>query len=375
MRGATRGIRRTAHPTVRRYKVWGAGILAMTACVLVLVAGLPPRGQADGADPTALRAVAPDVYESYLKGLLQLERGDRTRVEQSVRYLEATIAADRTFAPAYAQLAVAYQTLGSTATGARPVAEVQPRAAELARKALDLDPHLPAAHSGVASAFQQEWRWAEAEAAYRRALELDAQDPTTHARLAGLLTWRGRVGEGLAHARRAREIDPLNMDRTVHLGWLLYHARRYDEAIREFQTVLDVEPDHPSALWFRGFALIESSRLDEAVETLEHLVHVWERNPAALGLLARAYGSAGRRAEARDIVSELQTRQRAGYVPPAPFVHAYIGLGDRENAFAALERAYRERSNIVQFLKTHPLYDSLRDDPRFTQLLHRVGLD
>jgi tetratricopeptide (TPR) repeat protein len=161
----------------------------------------------------------------------------------------------------------------------------------------------------------------------------------------------------------------------VRLAWLLYHARRYDDAIRELQPVLDAEPDNKSAHWFRGFALIDSSRLDEAVETLERLTQAWDRNPAALGLLARAYGRAGRRESALEIVSELKARQLDGYVPPAPFIHAYVGLGDRENAFAALDRAYRERSNIMQLLKTHPLYDSLRDDPRFTELVHRVGFE
>jgi len=139
--------------------------------------------------------------------------------------------------------------------------------------------------------------------------------------------------------------------------------------------VLDAEPDRKSALWFLGFALLDSSRLHEAVRTLEHLVILWDRNPAALGLLARAYGRSGRRADALAIVEELKRRERASYVPPAPFVHAYVGLGDREKAFASLERAYQERSNIVQFLKTHPLYDSLRDDSRFAELLHRVGLE
>lgn len=356
--------------------LWRTCLYAASAVAcLVVFASSVSRQQPDSADVKAARPVRPEVYESYLKGLFHLVRGDGTSVEKSVNYLEATVAADRTYAPAYAGLAVAYQMLGSTATGVLPVAEVQPKAAAVARKALDVDPRLPAAHVGVASAYQQEWRWADAEAGYRRALKIDPRDATAHERLAHLLMWIGRTEEGLAHARLARELDPLTVGRTVTLGWLLYHARQYDEAIRELRTVLAANPDHRLALWFLGFALIDSARLEEAIQTLEHAVTVWDRNPAALGLLARAYGGAGRRRDALAIVDELKQRERTTYVPPAPFVHAYIGLQDRDKAFSALERAYSERSNIVQFLKTHPLYDALRDDARFADLVHRVGLE
>jgi Flp pilus assembly protein TadD len=348
---------------------------AMTAGAVVLVLGLIRPFWPGRAEPVTTHTVSPDVYEKYVTGLFHLDRGDKTNVEESVKYLEATVAADRNFLPAYTHLATAYDALGSTGTGARPVAEVQPKAMVLARRALELDPRSAEAQSALATAYLREWRWSEAEAGYRRALAIDPDDPATHEGIAELLVWRGQIDEGLAHARLARELDPLTVDRTVKLSWLLYHARRYDQAIRELRTVLGANPDHVHALWFLGFALIDSSRLEEAIRTLEHLVTVWDRNPAALGLLARAYGSAGRLADALAIVDELNRAQRAGYVPPAPFLHAYVGLGDRENAFAALERAYRERSHIVQFLRTHPLYDSLRDDSRFSQLIQRVGLE
>jgi tetratricopeptide (TPR) repeat protein len=205
-------------------------------------------------------------------------------------------------------------------------------------------------------------------------LEIDPNDATTHQRYAGLLVWRGRSEEGLEHARLARELDPLDVRLTTALGWFLYHTRHYDEAIRELRTVLAGAPDNVTALWFLGFALIDASRVDEGIQVLEGLVTIWDRNPAALGLLARAYGRAGRRPDAIAILDELKRRERVGYVPPAPFVHAYIGLDDRENALAALERAFRERANIMQFLLTHPMYDALRGDPRFLDLVRRVGL-
>jgi TolB-like protein len=322
---------------------------------------------------TTRRAVVPEAYESYLKGLFHLNQGPES-VETAVSEFEKATARDPSFAPAYAHLAAAYQALGGTSVGVLPVNEARPKAIAAANRALAIDPHVARAHAVLAFAHQQEWRWQEAEAAYRRAIEIDPSDAVAHAGYARLLVWRGRTEEGLAYQRRARELDALSAQRTVDLGWLLYHARRYDDAIRELQTVLAVEPDHRAALWFLSFALIDSSRVDEAIQVLERLVVLRNRNPADLGLLARAYGRAGRRSDAQRIVDELQQRQRAGYVPPAPFVHAYVGLDDRDRAFAALERAYDEGSNIVQFLRTHPLYDPLRNDPRFAELLRRVGL-
>jgi TolB-like protein/Flp pilus assembly protein TadD len=321
-------------------------------------------------------AVAPGAYESFLKGLFQLNRGNRTRaaIDESIRRFEEAIAADPTFAPAYAALAEAYEASASTGTGAIAVAEARPKAIAAAKRALELDPQLADAHTILATAQQQEWHWDEAEAGYRRALEIDPNSADAHAAFAGLLVYRGHTDEGIAFARRARELDPLSLSHGQRLGFLLYQARRYDEAIRELRTVLAVEPDDASALWFLGFALVDSLRFDEAIRTLERSALLWDRNPAALGLLARAYGRAGRRADALRILDELKRRERTHYVPPAVFVHAYMGVGDRDGVFAALERAYTERSNIMQFLKTHPLYDPVRDDRRFSDLLHRVGL-
>jgi tetratricopeptide (TPR) repeat protein len=323
------------------------------------------------------RPVAPEVLESYLTGAFHLNVPSPTRasVEASVRHFEDAISRDPSFAPAYAGLAGAYWSLGTTHVGALPVTESQPRAVAAATRALELDPLLADAHRVLADANQQHWKWAEAEAGFRRALEVNPNDAGVYLDLGGLLVWLGRTKEGVTYARRGRDLDPLSPGSTVSLGWVLYHARQYDDAIREFRTVLAAEPDRVAALWFLGFALIDSSQFDEAIRTLEKLAVVWNRNSAGLGVLARAYGLAGRTVEARRVLEELEQRARVGYVPPAVFVNAYGGLGDPDRMFAALERAIEERSNIVQFLKTHPVYDPYRSDPRFETMLRRVGLN
>ncbi len=322
------------------------------------------------------RPVAGDVYDAYLKARFGLNTRNRTPadVQESIRLFEGVIASDPTFAQAQAGLAAAYQASGATSIGVLPVVETIPKAADAARRALALDPSLGEAHRILGQSDEQAWRWSAAESHYRSAIAVDANDADAHLELGANLLYQGRTEEGLALARHGRALDPLWPDRTVRLAWLLYQARHYDEAIRELQTVLAADPDQVQALWFLGFALIEASRFAEAVQTAERAVAVWDRNPAALALLARAYARAGRRPDAARIIDELRRRGRDGYVAPAVYVHAYVGTGDNDRALDALERAYHEHSNIVRFLKTHPLFDPIRSDPRFTALSRRVGL-
>jgi TolB-like protein/Tfp pilus assembly protein PilF len=329
-----------------------------------------------GAAAASRRPVAPDVYDTYLKARFALNKRNRTPgdVQDSIRLFESVIARDATFAQAHAGLAAAYQASGATSVGVLPVVDTIPKAAVAARRALVLDAGLSEAHRILATADEQAWRWADAEAHYRSAVEAGPSDADAHLELGAHLLCQGRVDEGLALARHGRALDPLWPDRTVRLAWLLYHGRRYDEAIKELQTVLAADPDNGQALWFLGFALIEASRVEEAVRTAERSAAVWDRSPAALALLARAYARAGRGADAAAVVGELRRRGREGYVPAAVFVQAYVGTGDHDRALDALERAYQEHSNIVRFLKTHPLFDPLRSHPRFTALAQRVGL-
>ena len=320
----------------------------------------------------AARHVSPDVYESYLKGQFVKSRS-RAELEKSIAYFEEAISKDATFAPAYVGLANAYEELGTIFVGVSPD-EVRPKVISAARKALELDPGLAEAHVLLAAVQQEQWHWAEAEAEYRRALELNPNDAAAHLGLANWLLCQGRTEEALAWSRRARELDPLGVSGTS-TGWILFHARRYDEAIRELRSVLAVHPDAAAAYWFLVFALIANGRSEEAIPVLEKTVSIMDRSPGAIELLATAYAHAGRRTQALRLIDELKRRRRANYVPAGAFINPYLALGDYDQAFAWFERAYQEQSNILQFLRVHPFFDPVRGDPRFADLLHRVGLD
>lgn len=334
--------------------------------------------QAAVAPPASaeLHTVAPEAYESYLQARFHLNKRNRTPhdVRESIRLFEQAIARDERFGQAYSGLAAAYQVSGSTSSGVLPVAEAIPKAVAAARRALALDPRLAEGYTVLAETEGQAWHWADAEALFRDAIETDPNDANAHLGLGALLVHQGRTEEGLTLARRGRQLDPLSPGTTLQVGWLLYHARRYDEAIRELRIALGADPENVYALWYLGFALLEVSEHQEAIRTLERVATIWERNPAALGILVRAYGRAGRHADARRILGELTTRARVTYVPPAVLVNAYLGIGDIDRGMEALERAYQEQSNIMRLLKTHPLFDPIRKDPRFIDLSHRVGL-
>jgi TolB-like protein/Tfp pilus assembly protein PilF len=328
---------------------------------------------AEHARLTAARPVAPEVYESYLKGRFAFNQSNsRAAVEESIAYFERAVKMDPTFAPAYVGLAAASNSLGTVFIGASPD-EMRPKVISAARKALELDPDLAEAHVLLARVLQEQWHWADAEAEYRRALELNPNDADAHAGLALWLLCRGRTDEAVAWAQRGRELDPLAVSGDF-IAWILFQSHRYDEAIRELHSVLAVHPDHAFALLTLGFTLVANNQPADAIPVLEKAISVSHRSPAATGVLIRAYSHAGRRKDALRLLEELHQRRKAGYVPAGAFVNAYLGLGENDQAFVWLEQAYKEQSNILQFLKVHPYFDPIRGDPRFADLVRRTGL-
>ena len=319
----------------------------------------------------AARAVSPEVYESYLKGRFALNKNGPVGLKEAIAHFEDAIHWEPTFAPAFAGLGIAYSDLGTVFIGASPL-ETRPKVLAAAKKALELDPELVEAHVVLASALQKEWRWAEAETEYKQAIELSPSDASARNGFSEWLLCQGQTEEALASARRAQELDPLAFD-GAQVGWILFQSRRYDEAIRELRNVLALEPESPSANWFLGFALLGAERFDEAIATLEKTASLSNRSSAVLGVLVRAYARASRRTEALRVLDELHRRRQRGYVPAAAFLNAYLGLGDTEKAFEWLGRAAEEKSNIMQFLKVHPFFDSLRGDPRFAEFLRRAN--
>jgi TolB-like protein/DNA-binding winged helix-turn-helix (wHTH) protein/Flp pilus assembly protein TadD len=324
----------------------------------------------------AVRRVAPEAHESYLKGLRQLNesrtKADKAGIEKSIAYFESAIRSDGTFAPAYVGLANAYSNLTLVVVGGDPE-EWRPKAISASRKALELDPELAGAHAVLASIYMAEWRWSDSESEFEHALELNPNDATAHFGFAHWLLCQGRTDDAIAWAQRARKLDPLGFA-GFSTGWILFHSRHYDEAIRELRSAIAVNPDDAWSHWLLGFVLIAQGHPDEAIPVLDKTVSMMDRSPGSIGLLASAYAHAGRRNDALRLVDELKKRREKGYVPAAALVIPYLALGEKDRVFEWLERAYKEQSTMLQFLKVYPDFDPVRGDPRFNDLLRRVGL-
>jgi tetratricopeptide (TPR) repeat protein len=195
-----------------------------------------------------------------------------------------------------------------------------------------------------------------------------------HESYATFLTRMGRFDEAIPEAKRAQELDPLSLMGNMSVGFALHMARRDDEAIQWFRRVLDMDPNFLRGHWGLGLALVQKQKHDEAIAELKRAVELSGSGAGQLGSLGYAYAVAGRRAEALDIVEKLEKSSSDHYIPPATVALVFSGLGETDQALAWLEKANDERDPWVTGLKVDPSFDSLRSDPRFQDLMRRVGL-
>ena len=319
----------------------------------------------------AARHVAPEVYESYLKGEFA-KNNSRAEIEQSIAHFEDAIAKDPTFAPAYVGLARAYEGLGGSFVGA-PTRDTRPKAVRAARKALELDPGLAEPHALLGRILKKEFQWADAESEFKQALALNPNHAPAHLDYAEWLTSHGRLDEALAWSQRGRELDPLGSAGAT-IAWVLFHSRRYDDSIREMRSALAVHPDEAWLHLGIAFPMIAKGQAAEAIPDLEKTASMMQRIPGSLELLATAHARAGNRAEALRLLDELNQGRAAGRVQATSFINPNLALGNYDEALVWFERAYQEREGILQWVRVHPFFDPVREDPRFKDIVRRVGL-
>jgi tetratricopeptide (TPR) repeat protein len=330
---------------------------------------------AEQARLTPRRPVHPKAFDDYLQGRhLYLNKRTEENLGKAIEYFQSAIRQDPAYASAYAALADCYNVQGQVMFSVLQPTEARRRAEEAAEKALALDAELAEAHAALGSINHLNWNWAAAEQQLKRAIELNPNYANAHSVYAAYLMSRGRAEEALAASNRARELDPLSLSLGAQRGFLLENARRYDEAIEQLRRVIAVEPNQYQAYWFLGHTYAANGQFDEAVAASEKAVALSGRAPGALGILGLVYGLAGRRAEAQKVLNELLELNERRYVTPGALANVYIGLGDKDQAFVWLEKAYQERSYYMIWLKVWPIVDPLRSDARFGDLMRRVGL-
>ncbi|MCL6564988.1 MAG: winged helix-turn-helix domain-containing protein [Acidobacteriia bacterium] len=313
--------------------------------------------------------VSPQAYEFYLKGRYLWNQRTPEDLRKAIAQFQQAVREDANFAPAYAGLADCYNLL-SIYLVASPQ-EAFPRARAAALRALELDQTLASAHAALGyTRFRFDWDWEKAEEAFRRAIELEPSYATAHHWYGEYLVAMRRFKEGLAEIEIARKLDPLSLIISADAGWFHHLAGQQELAVQHLQRTIELAPDFAPAYIYLGEIYIRKGMYPEAIAACQKGIEL-SRGGSKPACLAYAYARAGRRTEAMKIIEELKHR---AYPSPVSIAIIYAGLGENEEALAWLERAYQERNDFLVHLQSQPLFDPLRSDARFRNLVGRIGL-
>lgn len=318
--------------------------------------------------------VNPEAYQLYLKGRFYWNKRTIESLKQAVDYYKQAIEKDPNYALAYAGLAETY-VLFPLYTVALP-RDSMPQAKAAALRALQIDDSLAEAHAALGkylNYFEHDTVGAEKE--LRRAIELNPNYATAHHWLGlDILAVTKRFDEAILEIKRAEELDPLSPAISADLGLVLIFARRYDEAIAQTKRALTLEPNFPNARWTLGYGFDCKGLYTEAISEYRKSLALND-DPFVRGFLVRSLVKSGGRSEAVKLVGELKSESGKRYVPNYCLAIAYTALGEKEEAFALLEKDIAERSPFVRWgLSVDPALDDLRDDPRFKEMLKRLNL-
>jgi len=330
----------------------------------------------DQARLAASRRVNPEAYEAYLLARAYLTQPPTsTNWTRAKQYLEKAIEKDPAYAPAYASLAELYtRARGSPINNPR---DLRLQARKWAEKALKLDDSVAEAHNALARASQQEWDWTTAEREYRRAIELNPSYPLAHIWYAMYLYAMQRLEEATAEAKRAQQLDPASARVNTWAAATYLFAGRSEEGMAALQEALELDPRYLDASIVLARTYLANGMYQRTIAELQRALTLnQEREPLLLGALAHVYARAGQRSEALKLLGELKRTEIEAkeYVPPFGIIWAYAGLRDNDQAFAWLERAYEMGADRLVWLNVDSFLDPLRSDPRFNELVRRVGL-
>ena len=315
-----------------------------------------------------------EAYKLMMKGREMWGRATHEDRMRSIELFERAIEEDPGYADAYTQLAYAY-TLITLYGYARP-REMVPRGKEHVLKALEIDPdHAEANRLLAAIEYHFEWKWEEAERRMLRLRKLWPGDAGYHFSYAWFLMFQGRFEEAIAEQRTGLELDPLTVALKQNEGELLYYARRYDESIESSRRALEMNPGCPQAHMFIGLSCLGKGMREEAIEELEKEASMsGELKPEVESLMGMALAMAGEEERAREVLAHLIEMSGERWVSPFVIATVHIALGEKDRGFEWLERAYEDLDPRLAFLKINPVYDRVKTDPRYLDLLERVGL-
>jgi eukaryotic-like serine/threonine-protein kinase len=316
----------------------------------------------------------PDAYQLYLKGRFYWDKRTPEALQKSREYFQQAIEKDPNYALAYAGLAQYYEVLSDYTYVAS--SETMPKVKIYATRALAIDGTLAEAHALLGDVYDTEWDWAAAGREFERALELNPNLSRTHVLYGYHFDYLGNVDEALKHFRRAVELEPLNLNANINLAFQYFYFKQYDQAIEQLKKTLEIDPNFANAHYALGQVYFFAGKYDLWLEE-------WEKagklsNDLEEMTLARAvtqeYATSGYRGAMKRYVALQEEQAKRIYIDPALIAGNYALLGEKDRAFSLLEKAYGEKSGFLPVIKTAPTFDSLRSDPRYADLLKRMGL-
>jgi len=316
-----------------------------------------------------------EAYKLYLKGRYFWNKMSH---KEAIEYFEHALALDPNYALAYTGLADAYPSMAFMYPGSvMEIKEYYRKAKVAVMKALEIDDMLSEAYASLGRIkYHYEWDWKGAEEAIKRAIELNPGTALAHRHYSMYLKTVGRMDEALVEIEIALELDPLASGILLRYGLVLHWAGQVEQAIRQLEKALELYPNHPLALVFLGLAYLENGQYEKGIALTDRAVSLTGRkNTYLLAFLGYAYGVAGRRKEAQEILDEVLERSKQGYVSPHLIGVIYTGLGDKDKAFEWLDKAVEQRDPIHYTIKVVPMFRSLHSDPRWAVLLKKMGLE
>ncbi len=316
----------------------------------------------------------PEAYQLYLRGRYFWNKRTEEDTKRGVDYFQEAIAKDPTYAQAYTGLADSYSALVFP-IGAVAPQEAMPKAKKAAIQALAIDNTLAEAHASLAFVkFYYDWDWPGAEIEFKRAIELNPTDAEAHHYYSHYLIAMGRTEESLAESRRCLELEPSNILFSVHLGWHYLYAHQYDLAVKQLQNTLEMDSNFAQTHHWLGLAYEQQARSAEAIAELQKARALFGESVQTQAELAHINAISGKQEQARKMLAELFELAKRRYVSSYEIAAIYGGLGEKDQAFAWMQKAYDERSDGLVNLKVEQRFDNLRADPRFADLVRRVGL-
>jgi len=314
-----------------------------------------------------------EAYRLYLQGRHHWNRWTEEGFYKAIGYFQQAIQKDPSYALAYAGVADSYVLLGWNSY--LPPKDAFPKGKAAAMTALDLAPDLGEAATDLAAVlWLHDWQWPEAEKEFQRSLKLNPCYPTANHYYAECVMTMGRHAEAITRMKKSLELDPLSLIINAAMGWAYYHARQYDQAVEQLLRTVELDPNYPVTYWILGLLYRKTARSDLAISAGQKGVNLSGGSPLMRAALAQSYAEAGSPKDARQILDDLTKLEQDKYVAPHFFAGIHIGLGEDERAIAYLEKSYAEHCHWLIYLHIDPSMDRLRGDPRFQDLLRRVGL-